>query len=87
MVNNRLLSERRSHPTTFINYFIHILCVNSGWRNYLVDIQRSKGTIYEIHPSFTLERPIWTQLDPVRSRSGSQKIDSVFLESGKNAIG
>ena len=54
MVNNRLLSERRSDPTTFINYFIHILCLNSGWRNYLVDIQRPEGTIYEIHLSFTL---------------------------------
>ena len=65
MVDNRLLFERRSNSTALINYFIYILYLDSGWRNDLVDIQCSKGTVYLFHPKFFRAWPrIWPGFDP-----------------------
>ena len=64
MVDNRLLLERRSNSTALINYFIYILYLDSGWRNDLVDIQCSKGTVYLFHPKFIRAWPHLTRIWP-----------------------
>ena len=94
MVDNRLLSQRRSHSTTFVNYFIHILCFNSSWRNYLVDFQCSKGTIH-VHftPSYPQFQPVPPQFHPkvefcidIKWKKCYRLIQYLPIESASNFI-